>query len=91
MNDNKNYGLYIDGEWINSVSGETFPSDNPAKPEQILGIFQKGNKQDIDKAVGAAEGAFEKWSETPAPKRGLILLKAAQLLRENKETQIDLE
>jgi alpha-ketoglutaric semialdehyde dehydrogenase len=79
------YGLYIDGKWIKSASGETFPTDNPAKPSQILGIFQKGNKQDTDKAVETAATTFQKWSETPAPKRALILLRAAQLLRENKE------
>ncbi len=79
------YGLYINGKWIKSTSGETFPTDNPAKPSQILGIFQKGNKQDINKAVETAATTFEKWSETPAPKRALILLRVAQLLRENKE------
>ncbi len=77
--------LYIGGEWVNSTSGETFQSNNPAKPTQILGVFQKGNKEDVDRAVETAERAFEKWSETPAPKRGLVLLKTAQLLRENKE------
>jgi aldehyde dehydrogenase (NAD+) len=81
----KNCKLYLDGEWVDSVSGETFESDNPAQPKQILGKFQKGCKEDVDRAVEAAEKAFPKWSETPAPKRGLVLLKAAQLLRENKE------
>jgi aldehyde dehydrogenase (NAD+) len=77
--------LYINGKWVNSASGETFPSDNPAKPSQILGIFQKGTKEDVNKAIEAAEEAFPNWKETPAPKRGLILLRTAQLLRENKE------
>jgi acyl-CoA reductase-like NAD-dependent aldehyde dehydrogenase len=85
MSSVKNFKLYVDGEWVESSSGETFLSDNPAKPKQILGIFQKGNEEDINKAVDAAEKAFEVWSQTPAPKRGLILLRAAQLLRENKE------
>ncbi len=85
MSDVKDFKLYIDGEWVNSVSGETFTSDNPAKPKQILGIFQKGNQEDINKAVEAAQKAFEEWSQTPAPKRGLILLRTAQLLRENKK------
>lgn len=86
MSNVKNFKLYINGEWVESTSGETFPSDNPAKPKQILGVFQKGDKEDINKAVDAAEKAFEEWRQTPAPKRGLILLRAAQLLRENKET-----
>jgi acyl-CoA reductase-like NAD-dependent aldehyde dehydrogenase len=85
MDEERSYRLYIDGEWVLSASGETFPSDNPAKPTQILGVFQKGGKEDIDSAVEAAERALENWSGTPAPKRGLLLLKAAQLLRENKE------
>jgi aldehyde dehydrogenase (NAD+) len=85
MSNHKEYGLYIDGEWVDSATGETFPSDNPTKPEQILGIFQKGNKDDVEKAVEAADKAFKKWSETPAPKRGLILLRVAQLLRDKKE------
>jgi len=85
MSSIKNFRLYIDGEWVKSSSGETFPSDNPAKPKQILGFFQKGNKEDLEKAVSAAEKAFLEWSQTPAPKRGLILLITAQLLRENKE------
>jgi aldehyde dehydrogenase (NAD+) len=85
MSSIKNFRLYIDGEWVKSSSGETFPSDNPAKPKQILGFFQKGTKEDINKAVSAAEKASREWSQTPAPKRGLILLMAAQLLRENKE------
>lgn len=80
-----NFKLYINGKWVESGSGETFPSDNPAKPSQILGTFQKATKDDVNAAVEAADKAFQKWSATPAPKRGLILLKAAQLLRESKE------
>jgi acyl-CoA reductase-like NAD-dependent aldehyde dehydrogenase len=85
MSNPKNCKLYINGKWVDSVSGETFVSDNPARPKQILGTFQKGCGEDVDRAADAAERAFQKWSETPAPKRGSILLKAAQLLRESKE------
>jgi len=79
------YKLYIDGKWVNSNSGQTFPSLNPAKPKQVLGRFQKGNEKDVEKAVEAAEKAFDSWSNIPAPKRGLILLKVAKLLKKNKE------
>lgn len=85
MSNNKNHKLYIGGKWVDSASGETFLSDNPARPQQILGVFQKGCKEDVDRAIEAAENAFPAWSGTPAPKRGLVLLKAAQLLRRNKE------
>jgi aldehyde dehydrogenase (NAD+) len=79
------YKLYIDDKWINSESGETFPSLNPANPKDVVGKFQLGNEDDVNKAVDAAEKALEKWSETPAPKRGQILFRAAQMLRERKE------
>ncbi len=84
MSSSKIYKLFINGKWINSESGETFPSINPTN-EKVIGKFQKGNEEDVDKAVEAAEKAFKKWSEVPTPKRGLILLKIAQLLKQNKE------
>jgi len=79
------YKLYINGKWIDSESGEIFDDLNPATEESI-GEFQKGNEKDVKKAIDAAEEALEKWSETPAPKRGKIILKAVQLLEKNKES-----
>ncbi|MCL5773657.1 MAG: aldehyde dehydrogenase family protein [Firmicutes bacterium] len=78
------YGLYINGEWVNSTSGETFESINPAT-EEVIGIFQKGNKEDVKSAVEAAESAFEKWSSAPPPVRGEILFKATEILKTEKE------
>ncbi len=83
------YGLFIGGKWLPS-SGETFSSLNPAT-EKAVGHFQQGNEEDIEAAVEAAESAKEKWAAMPAPKRGLILLKAAQLLRTEKEKLARLE
>jgi aldehyde dehydrogenase (NAD+) len=77
--------MYIDGEWVDSESGETFPSINPAAPRKVLGTFPKGGKEDAAKAVEAAEAAFESWSGVPPPKRGEILLRAARILRKRKE------
>lgn len=79
------YKLYIDGKWVASDSGETFSRANPANKDEVLGKFQKGNEKDVDKAVDAADRAFGKWRDVPPPKRGLILLKFAQLLKQNKE------
>jgi acyl-CoA reductase-like NAD-dependent aldehyde dehydrogenase len=79
------YKMYINGEWVDSVSAETFTRVNPANPNEIIGEFQKGNEEDVKKAVDAAEDAFEKWSSLPPPKRGEILLKVARILEEKKE------
>lgn len=80
----KTYQIYIGGKWVNSASRRTFSSLNPAN-EQVIGMFQSCNSQDIDKAVKAAEDAYSSWSETPAPKRGEILLEIARLLRKDKD------
>jgi hypothetical protein len=41
MKNRDSYGLYINGEWVDSISGKTLLSDNPAKPKQILGFSRK--------------------------------------------------
>ena len=81
--------LYIGGKWIESDSGETFKSINPAT-EDTVAVCQKGNKQDVKAAIEAAERAFG-WAETPGPKRGQILFKVAELLKKNKEALARLE
>ncbi|PIN80033.1 aldehyde dehydrogenase, partial [Candidatus Woesearchaeota archaeon CG10_big_fil_rev_8_21_14_0_10_34_8] len=81
----KTYKLYIDGKYISSSTKETFVSVNPANPKDILAKFHKANASDVEKAVRSAEKAFVKWSVIPAPKRGEILLRAAELLRKEKK------
>ncbi|MBS3117263.1 aldehyde dehydrogenase family protein [Candidatus Woesearchaeota archaeon] len=78
------YKHHIGGKWIRSFSGKTFMSINPANKAPV-GKFQQGNRQDIDAAVRAATSAFKSWKDVPAPKRGEILLRAAQILRKRKE------
>ena len=78
------YKNFVNGKWVNSSSGKTFSSKNPAT-EKILATFQSSNEKDVNLATNAAESAFEKWNNTPAPKRGEILLRAAQLMRSDKE------
>ena len=80
----KKYGLHINGEWIESASRETFETRNPATGE-TLARFASGTKEDVSKAVDAAEKAFVEWKRYPAPKRGEIILKAASILRDRKE------
>ncbi len=81
----KVYKNFINGEWVESVSGRTFENINPADRHDLIGIFQKSNQQDIDNAVAAAAQAFKSWRLTPPPKRGEILWRAARLLVERKE------
>ena len=82
--DTPTFQHYITGEWCDSTSGETFESRNPANGE-VIGRFQQGTKADVAMAVSAAWAARPMWQRTPAPKRGEILFRFAQLMAENKE------
>jgi len=85
MSKPKVYKNYIGGKWVESQSGETFENINPANIEEVVGIFQKSNAEDVDAAVSAAEEAYAKWRLVPAPKRGEILYRVAQRLLKEKE------
>ncbi|MFL5952102.1 MAG: aldehyde dehydrogenase family protein [Gaiellaceae bacterium] len=85
----KTFQNYIGGEWVDSASGETFESTSPATGDAI-GRFPKSNAQDVDRAVAAARAAFEEWRLVPAPRRGEILYRFANLLIEEKDDVTDL-
>jgi len=76
---------YIGGKWVPAESGEVFENRNPADKDDVIGLFPKSSKEDVDKAVEAAREAYENWRLTPAPKRGEILFKLGQILKERKE------
>jgi alpha-ketoglutaric semialdehyde dehydrogenase len=75
---------FIDGEWVDAASGETFESTSPANGDAI-GTFPRSGAEDVDRAVAAAKQAYEDWRLVPAPKRGEILFRFAHLLAEQKE------
>src|SRR6266446_4459288 len=76
---------FIDGEWVEASTGDTFEDRNPADTRDVVGIFQKSGKADVDAAVEAAKRAFTKWRLVPAPRRAEILYRAAEMLMERKE------
>ena len=78
------YQNYIGGQWQAAQSGETFPNYNPATGE-ILGYFPLSGEADADAAVAAARAAYGKWRLVPAPKRGEILFRVGELLKQHKE------
>src|SRR5258708_6155578 len=84
-NPTKVYQNFIDGEWVESSTGETFENRNPADTRDLVGVFQKSAKADVDAAVDAAKRAFAKWRLIPAPRRAEIVFRAAEILIERKE------
>ncbi|MFQ5949350.1 MAG: aldehyde dehydrogenase family protein, partial [Nitrospiria bacterium] len=76
---------HIGGKWVTAAAGKTFESINPADTREVLGIVPDSDAADVEKAVSAARAAFPSWRATPAPKRGEILYRAAELLVKRKE------
>ena len=76
---------FIAGEWVDSGSGRTFESRNPADRTDLVGRFPAGTPADVAMAIRAAETALPAWRATPAPRRGEILFRYASLLRRDKE------
>src|SRR5438552_9626625 len=69
--------------------GQTFESVAPATGE-VLGSFTRSTAADVDRAVANAKAAFEDWRLVPAPERGNILFRFAELLRAHKDELTDL-
>jgi len=79
------YRNFIDGEWVEASTGDTFENRNPADTRDLVGIFPKSAKPDVNAAVDAAKRAFVKWRLVPAPRRAEIIYLAAEMLAERKE------
>jgi alpha-ketoglutaric semialdehyde dehydrogenase len=76
---------FINGQFVPSSSGKTFERRNPADQRDLVGVFQDSGAEDVNAAVAAAKAAYATWRKVPAPRRGEILLKAAELLLARKE------
>jgi len=86
------YQTYINGRWVRSLSGETFPVYDPST-EAVIAHVASSNAADIDLAVKAARAAFDAsaWRATTAQSRGRILLKLAEKVRQNAKQLSELE
>ncbi len=74
----------IGGSWQDAASGATFERRNPATGE-LVATYTKSSAADVDGAVAAAKHAYASWRLYPAPKRGEIIFRAAQILADRKE------
>ena len=83
---NKPRTMLINGQWVNAISGKTFPTYNPATGE-VLAQVAEGDRADIDLAVKAARNAFDNspWRRMTASERGRLIWKLADLLEQHTE------
>ena len=81
----KQYKMFIDGEWIDSESKKTFETLNP-ETNKPWAVAPEASAKDVDKAVKAAQKAFEgEWPKLLPRERGKFLRAIGNQLRENAE------
>jgi len=78
--------MLINGQWVSSISGKTFPTYNPSTGE-VLAQVAEGDRDDIEQAVKAARKAFDQgpWRRLTASERGRLIWKLADLLEAHTE------
>ncbi|XP_046737958.1 aldehyde dehydrogenase 1A1-like isoform X1 [Diprion similis] len=85
--------IFINNEFVDSVSGKKFATVNPCT-EKITAEISEGDKADIDKAVAAAKKAFARgseWRKLDASARGSLLRRLADLIEQNINEFANLE
>src|SRR6267378_1836575 len=84
--------LLINGKWVDSASGRTFPTINPSTGEVITQVAE-ADAADVDKAVAAARAAFDKgpWRKMSAAERGVLMNKLADLIEKHADELAQLE
>ncbi|HEU4414343.1 MAG TPA: aldehyde dehydrogenase family protein, partial [Candidatus Angelobacter sp.] len=63
---------------------EKIRSVNPARPSEVVGVFQSAGREHVETAVQSALSAFESWKRTTAEERASLLFRVACILRERK-------
>jgi betaine-aldehyde dehydrogenase len=82
--------LFIDGKFVDALSGQTLPTHNPHDLSIIAEVAMAG-REDVDLAVAAAQRAFPAWSRMAAADRGRILLRLADLIETHADELARLE
>ncbi|HTA56527.1 MAG TPA: aldehyde dehydrogenase family protein [Candidatus Baltobacteraceae bacterium] len=88
----KTYQNYVNGQWVSSSTGKTFPVFDPST-EEVIAQVAEASASDVDMAVKAARAAFDSgpWPATTAQDRGRILFKLAEKIRQNQPMLAELE
>src|SRR5260221_12795143 len=86
------YQNYVNGQWVSSASGKTFPVYDPST-EEVIAQVAASESADVERAVKAARAAFDSgpWQKTTAQDRGRILFKLAEKVRQNSAMLAEME
>jgi 1-pyrroline-5-carboxylate dehydrogenase len=78
----REYPIVIGGEKL--ATDDKLRSVNPTRPSEIVGVFQKGTREMVDRAIRAAEEAFQQWSRTDPERRVEYMLRVSRIMQERR-------
>jgi acyl-CoA reductase-like NAD-dependent aldehyde dehydrogenase len=81
----KRFSNYIAGEWVPPTAGGYFENRNPADHNDVIGLWPRSTREDLERAVSSAKRGFEMWRRTPPPLRGDVIRRAGDLLHKRKD------
>src|SRR5208283_2075301 len=86
------YQMFVNGEWVASNTGKTFPVYDPST-EEVIAEVPDSDAKDVDRAVAAAKEAFENgpWASSTAQERGRVLFRLVEVVRQNAASLAELE
>ncbi len=73
--------MFINGEWVEAASGQTYEVKNPANGE-VIDTVPSGGPEDADRAIESAKAALREWAATAPDARAEILHKGVSLVKE---------
>ena len=74
-------GTYVAGEWYHPTGDRMVRNVNPADLGEVIAEFPAATQADVERAIQAAHAAFPEWRDTPAPDRGRVIWRAAEIAR----------
>ncbi|ANB13465.1 aldehyde dehydrogenase (NADP(+)) ALD4 [Sugiyamaella lignohabitans] len=83
-------GLFINNEFVPSISGKKFAVENPSNEDHIVDVYE-AEEADVDVAVDAAEKVFDSWANEQPKKRGLLLSRLADKIEEHADVLAAIE
>jgi succinate-semialdehyde dehydrogenase/glutarate-semialdehyde dehydrogenase len=76
--------MFIGGESVDSVTGQTYEVRNPANGD-VVDTVPKGNADDVRRAVDSAEAAFDEWAHRSAEERAQLLFKSVHTIEAERK------
>ncbi|MEZ5570241.1 MAG: CoA-acylating methylmalonate-semialdehyde dehydrogenase [Halioglobus sp.] len=76
--------LFINGEFVESSSGDKLPVTNPAT-QQLLAEVPHATRDEVERAVASAASAFNTWKEVPVAERARLMMRYCHLLKEHHD------